>query len=133
MADTVRPLSALQILLASNVEKAVSAQDLRDFLISALQRYNRTVTTTPTTLDTNDRTVFVDATSGAVTLNLPAAAASQYAEFVIHKIDSSANDVIIDANSTEHINGVETLTLDVQYDCARLECDGSEWFAFIGA
>ena len=39
MVDTVRSLSALQTLLADNVSGSISAQDLRDFLISAYPEY----------------------------------------------------------------------------------------------
>lgn len=133
MADTVRTLSANQTLLADNSSGAISEQDLRDFLVSALKRYNRTVSTTPTALTTNDRDVFVDCGVGAVTLTLPAAATCQNIEFTIIKIDAAADDVIIDAYSTELINGAETLTLGAQWDCARLVCDGAAWYAFIGA
>lgn len=38
MADTERTLSALQTLLADNTSGAISAQDLRDFLVSAAPR-----------------------------------------------------------------------------------------------
>src|SRR3990167_284713 len=36
MADTIRQLAALQALLADNTSGAISPQDLRDFLVSAL-------------------------------------------------------------------------------------------------
>lgn len=46
MVDTVRTLSALQTLLADNTAGDISAQDLRDFLVSAmLQTTTSTVTT----------------------------------------------------------------------------------------
>jgi len=37
MSDTVRTLAALQTLFADNSSKAISAQDLRDFLVSAMK------------------------------------------------------------------------------------------------
>ncbi len=133
MADTVRTLSALQTLLADNSAGAISEQDLRDFLVSALKRYNRTVATTPMALTTNDRDVFVNCGVGAVTLTLPAASTCTNIEITVIKIDAGADDVIIDANAAELINGAETLTLAAQWDCARLVCDGAAWYAFIGA
>jgi len=133
MADTVRTLSALQALLPDNSARAISPQDERDFLVSALKRYNRTVTTTPTALTTNDRDVFADATAGAVTLTLPAASTCTNVEITVIKIDAGVNDVIIDADGAELINGGATLTLDAQWDCARLVCNGAAWYAFIGA
>lgn len=39
MADTIRPLGALQALLADNTTGAISPQKLRDFLVSAMNSY----------------------------------------------------------------------------------------------
>ena len=75
-----------------------------------------------------DKLVKVDATSGAVTITLLAAAtAGDGFQLAIKKTDSSGNAVIIDGNSSETIDGVTTLTLSTQYDVAILTCDGSNW------
>ena len=41
MPDTIRTLSALQTLLADNTSAAISPQDVRDFLVTALHRVTR--------------------------------------------------------------------------------------------
>lgn len=53
MADTVRSLTALQTLLATNANNEVNAQDLRDFLVTALMPTASTtvVTTSDVTAD----------------------------------------------------------------------------------
>lgn len=47
MADTVRSLSDLQTLLADNSARAISAQDLRDFLVSVSPAHGTMYMTTP--------------------------------------------------------------------------------------
>lgn len=75
-----------------------------------------------------DKLIRADATSGTLTVTLLAAAtAGDGFQIAIKKIDSSANTVIIDGNSSETIDGAATLTLSTQYDVAIITCDGSNW------
>lgn len=79
-----------------------------------------------------DRLILVDATSGAVTITLLAAAtAGNGFRVAIKKIDSSGNAVTIDGNLSETIDGNTTSTLSTQYDSENLISDGSNWFAFL--
>jgi len=71
----------------------------------------------------------VNATSGAVTVTLPAAASNTGMRVSIKKIDASANAVTIDGNGSETIDGATTSSLASQYDVATLICDGTEWFS----
>ena len=62
---------------------------------------------------------YVDCTSGNVTVTLPAlsstdAAAGRMVKIV--RVDNSANDVIIDADGSETIEGATTVTLENQWD-----------------
>jgi hypothetical protein len=76
-----------------------------------------------------DKLIKVDATSGAVTIALLAAAtAGDGFQVAIKKIDSSANAVTIDGNSSETIDGAVTLTLAGQNEVAVLTCDGTAWY-----
>lgn len=86
-----------------------------------------TVTTT-TTLDGTYNVVLVDATSGAVTINLPAVSAISGREYVIKKIDSSGNAVTIDGNASETIDGSTTSSLATQNKYARIKCNGTAWY-----
>ena len=67
MADTRRTLAALQTLLADNTSGAITAQAVRDFLVSAMQPQTlngfRLTLTTATPVTTSDVT-------GATTLYL---------------------------------------------------------------
>ena len=68
-----------------------------------------------------------DASGGAFTANLPTAVGCAGKEFVIKKIDSSANVVTIDPNGSETINGNATTALDNQNESATLYSDGTNW------
>lgn len=75
-----------------------------------------------------DKLIRCDATAGTITITLLAAAtAGDGFQIAVKKIDSSANTIIIDGNSSETIDGATTLTLSTQYDVAVLTCDGSNW------
>lgn len=68
-----------------------------------------------------------DATSGAITASLPAAAGCSGMVIAFKKVDSSANAITIDGNSTETIDGEETYSLPAQYDFVILACDATGW------
>lgn len=75
-----------------------------------------------------DKLIRVDATSGAVTISLLAAAtAGDGFQVAVKKVDSSANAVTLDGNSSETIDGGATLALANQYEVAVLTSDGSNW------
>jgi hypothetical protein len=86
----------------------------------------QTITAASDTLVNTDHTNLCDCTSNAITINLPAASAGQ--QFVIKKIDASANAVTIDGNASETIDGALTATLTTQYESITLVSDGSNWF-----
>lgn len=71
----------------------------------------------------NDDIITVDASGGAVTINLPAVVAGR--RYQIKCIDST-NTVTIDADGSETIDGIEAMTL-VQYDSLVLIAGSSEW------
>ena len=82
------------------------------------------------TANVSDSTIFVDATSGDVTISLPVAAGNSGKQFYISKRDSSVNTVIIDPNGSETINGNADLTINTQYDSVILISDDTEWGIF---
>lgn len=76
-----------------------------------------------------DKLITVDATAGSKTITLLAAAtAGDGFQVAIKKIDSSSNTVMIDANSTETIDGSLTLALATQNDVAILISNGTNWY-----
>lgn len=130
MADTIRSLSALQTLLADNTARAVSAQDLRDAIYSALGvvPYVSKATDYPAT--ENDEFIAVDATSADVAITLPAVATTRVGKrYTIKKIDSSGNAAKIDPTSTEAIDGSSTtISITTQYMAYTLVNNGSSWY-----
>lgn len=75
-----------------------------------------------------DYTILANAASGAITVNLPAAANSNGRIFNIKKIDSSGNAVTVDASGSELIDGQLTNILVNQYDSIQIQCNGSNWY-----
>ena len=83
-------------------------------------------TNSPYTVADGVRTVIADASSGAITINLPAASGQNQRKITIKKTDAS-NNVTIDANGAEEIDGATTKVLSTQYEIATLVCDASRW------
>lgn len=97
------------------------------YVLHGIQR--RTVTKTGNyTITLDDGFVAVDATAGAVTITLPTAAAAAGFEFIVKKIDASANAVTLDGDGAETIDGAATLSLPTQYASAAVLSDGTTWW-----
>jgi hypothetical protein len=80
------------------------------------------------TVTVADRFLGCDATGGAITITLPAAADMPVGfTLIVKKVDSSANAVIIDANSAETIDGATTQILFTQYASVTLVNTGTAW------
>jgi hypothetical protein len=87
----------------------------------------RTITATATA-QASDYTILCDATSGAITVNLPGAATCSGRIYNIKKIDVSANAVTIDGSSTETIDGALTKALAAQWATLQIQSNGTAWF-----
>lgn len=87
--------------------------------------------TTDYTATLDDQVIVCDASSGAVTITLPTAASALSSGrghvYCIFKKDSTSNDVIIDANGSETIDGELTFNLVAQYESIKVISDGTEW------
>lgn len=76
----------------------------------------RTITTTPVTLDANDKVVVVDTDTigGIGTVVLPAATGSGRCYIIKSKASNDlANNVVVDGNGSETIDGATTYTISV--------------------
>jgi hypothetical protein len=80
------------------------------------------------TATATDYTILCNASGGAFTITLPAAASHTGRIYYIKKIDSSANTVTVDGNSSETIDDGLTAVLTVQYESITIQSDGSEWW-----
>ncbi len=86
----------------------------------------QTITAASDTLVNSDHTNLCDCTSNAITVNLPAASAGQ--QFVIKKVDSSANTVTITGNGSETIDGAASQILYAQDESITIASNGSGWY-----
>lgn len=69
----------------------------------------------------------VDTSAGAVTLNLPALSSVTDGDEIRVKLRVAGNDLTIDANSTETIDGSQTQTLSVATSSITLVAGSTEW------
>jgi len=72
--------------------------------------------------------IFVDATTGDITITLPTAVGNEGYEINVTKKDSTLNGVIVDTTSAQTIIGELTQTTTTQYDNMTFISDGSDWF-----
>jgi len=93
---------------------------------TALKLGNQTITGN-TTLDAQDCVVLVDASSNAVTVTLPTAAAGDQILYHIKRIDNAGYLVEIDGDGSETIDGSLKLQL-LTMDSVTITSDGTEWF-----
>ncbi|MNG66028.1 GDSL-like Lipase/Acylhydrolase [compost metagenome] len=94
--------------------------------VSGVVKPIRTVTATTTAL-ISDWTIKCDATSGAFTINLPAASTVTGIVFNIKKINNSANDITVDPNGAELIDGSATFTITTFNQSITIQSDGTTW------
>ena len=73
--------------------------------------------------------IFVDSSSGNVTVTLPTILDSKDRLIRIKKT-VSANKVIADGSGSEAIDGATTSTITSQWDSMVLLCDGNRWNKF---
>lgn len=77
--------------------------------------------------DGDDVIVLVDATAGAVTVNLYTAVGNKARKVTVVKVDSSANAVTVDPSGAQTWNGASTKALASQWDVTAGVSDGANW------
>lgn len=89
----------------------------------------RVATTTPVTvLAASDNVVITElAAPGAVTVNLPAGVTGQTFAIIDGTGDAASNNITIDPNSSETINGSSTYVINVNNGGVHIVYDGSDW------
>lgn len=93
------------------------------------QKDNKSTTAATVTVDGSASLYLVDATAGAVTVNLPAVVSSKGRIITVKKIDASANAVTLDGAGSETIDGATTLATTTQWVAFQIWCDGTAWYA----
>ena len=86
---------------------------------------NVTTITSATTLDQTHNVILCN--TGPYTVTLPAAASNTGRVYYIKNIDAECDDITIDGNSTETIDGSETYVLTNYNNVVRIICDGTNW------
>lgn len=86
----------------------------------------RTVTSTPTVAE-DDYTLLCDADGAPFTVALPPAGTMAKRVLVIKRTNAGANDVTIDPDGAETIDGAPTLILTAQWQAVMIQSDGSGW------
>ena len=71
--------------------------------------------------------VVADALVGQVSINLPAAADNVDRVIMVKKVDGTSNNVVVDPNGSETIDGATSYTLSTQYQAVSIISDGTEW------
>lgn len=84
--------------------------------------------TTSYTIGATDTVIFANATTGNVTITLPTAASFTGYRFYVKRIDGSANTCQIARSGTDTIDGLTSLTLDLQYTALAIVSNGSAWY-----
>jgi hypothetical protein len=93
-----------------------------------LQRKINVLTKTAAyTVEEDDDLVLCNATGAAFTVTLPSAVSFEGRQFMVKKIDASANAVTVDGNGAETIDGAATLSLATQWAKVHLVSDGANW------
>lgn len=88
-----------------------------------------TSASSPYTVLSTDQVLIADPTSGSITINLPAVASSSGRIIEVLRPEvASSNNVILDGNSSETINGATTYTLYRHSGPIILYCNGSAWY-----
>ena len=83
---------------------------------------NITTVTGAATLDEEDEIVLC---TGTFTVTLPAAASFTNKRYYVKNVSTGV--ITVDGDSSETVDNETTQEL-LQYDCAHIQSDGSEWF-----
>lgn len=94
--------------------------------VSGLVKHNIVPTSIGITASWGDL-ILCDASGGGFTINLPTAVGNAGKEINIKKIDSTGNQIIVNANGTEEIDGQLTQNLVRQYENITIVSDGSNF------
>ena len=87
----------------------------------------RSVTTTGTVVS-GDYLLLCDATGGAITMTLPAAALVPGRIYAFKRINAGANTVTVDGYGAETIDGVATHVMTPQWNSLLILTNGVAWF-----
>jgi hypothetical protein len=123
LSDTISESTAAAGVTADGVLCKDSGIEVT-YLKTAIRTTETAATVTATSAD---YTIPCDATSNAITVDLPAAAGVSGLILVIKKVDVSANDVTINPNGAETIDGSGTAVISTQWEAVTIQSNGTNW------
>ena len=141
MSSTINALTAVTPIttdITNVVSSPFAPGDDHKVTLAALSNLvtafiKRTGTATDYTALSTDSYIGVTDTSIARTITLPAAAGVGSGKLYVIKDESGAastNNVVIDGNAAETINGALTFAINLNYGSVNLICDGANWFTW---
>lgn len=87
-----------------------------------------TISSSPYAPTNVNEVILVDCSGGNITINLPTAIGASGNMFIIKKIDSTANSIIVDPFSTQTIDGSATATFSVPNTTIYIVSNNANWF-----
>jgi len=96
----------------------------------AISTVSITSVASPYTVTASNGVILVNASGGAITINLPASSGAFGREYIIKRTDATiTNAVNITANGTDTIDGQATVSLTAQYQSFTIISDGAgHWY-----
>ena len=85
-----------------------------------------TTITSATTLDNTHNIILCN--TGSYTVTLPAASSNTNRVYTIKNIDTDGDNITIDGNASETIDGSTTYVLSTYNQTITIACDGTNWF-----
>jgi hypothetical protein len=81
------------------------------------------------TATATDDVIYVDDTSGSVTITLPTAVGADGKVYVIEKVDASTNTVTVATTSSQTIDGATNVVLNNAMEKVTVQSNGHNWFS----
>ena len=131
MADTIRTVTEVLALFADNTTGGISAQDLRDFVVSI--GFNTRTTVNVATYDVveDDRVLHVTrSAAGVCAIDLKTAQLGKNRILDVKDAGGNAfvNNITITTEGAETIDGAANLVIDRDYQSYTIYDDGSNYF-----
>ncbi len=97
--------------------------------VGAITTFTSSVGTPNYTATATDYLILVDAALASSIINLPAATGVARREYVVKKIDSSANTVTL-SGATTNIDGASSYVINGQYNAIKVKSNGTQYFIY---
>lgn len=109
-----------------------SDHEVADLTFNGLSFGNRVAKTADYTATVLDFLIAYTTLAAGRTLTLPAAASCAGRVFIVKDESGNAgtNNITVDGNASETIDGATTKAISANYGVLRLYCTGTAWFTF---